>query len=317
MLSHFLATRLTIRHLRTVIAVGEARSLVGAARSLNLTQPSVTKTLKEVEQVLGVKLFDRANRGVVATPFGHALLRHAKLILVQLGHAASELTDLKDGTGGRVVVGTFLTASARLLPNAIALLHQQRPNLTVAIVEGTNDLLLPALKVGEIDLVIGRLPEHRQGKGLMQELLIRDEACIVVRTGHPLSKQRTLTLQELSGYPWILPREETTLRGQVDRAFYDIGLEPPAHAIESLSLLTNRRLLLDADYISVWPRQVTFDDYERGRIVILPVRLPTTAGTIGIITRSGAELSPSAEALIQTIRNVASALLQTAPPPVD
>ena len=85
----------------------------------------------------------------------------------------------------------------------------------------------------------------------------------------------------------------------------------------SHSLLTNRRLLLDADYISVWPRQVTFDDYERGRIVILPVRLPTTAGTIGIITRSGAELSPSAEALIQTIRNVASALLQTAPPPVD
>jgi DNA-binding transcriptional LysR family regulator len=313
MLSHLLATRLTMRHLRTTIAIGDARSLVGAARSLNLTQPSITKTLKEVEQVLGMKLFERANRGVVPTALGHALLRHAKIILIQLDRAASELTDLKDGTGGRVVVGTLLTASARLLPNAIALLHRERPNLSISIVEGTNDLLLPALRLGQIDLVVGRLPEHRQAKGLMQELLLRDEACVVVRTDHPLAKQRTLSLEDLSGYPWILPREETSLRGQVDRAFYEIGLDPPAQAIESVSLLTNRRLLLDADYISVWPGQVTFDDYERGRIVILPLALPTTAATIGIITRAGAELSPATEALAQTIRSVARTLSKSGP----
>jgi DNA-binding transcriptional LysR family regulator len=120
-----------------------------------------------------------------------------------------------------------------------------------------------------------------------------------------------LTLRDLTGYPWILPREEATLRGQVDRAFYELGLEPPAHAIESLSLLTNRRLLLDADYVSVWPRQVTFDDHEYGRIAILPLRLPTTVGPIGIITRSEGELTPAAEALIRTIRGVARGLLQT------
>ena len=233
MLSHLLATRLTMRHLRTVIAIGDARSIVGAARSLNLTQPSITKTLKEVEQVLDMKLFERANRGVVPTAFGHTLLRHAKIILVQLDRAANELTDLKDGTGGRVVVGTLLTASARLLPNAIALLHGERPNLSISIVEGTNDLLLPALRLGQIDLVVGRLPERGQAKGLMQELLLRDEACVVVRSGHPLAKQQTLSLEDLSGYPWILPREETSLRGQVDRAFYDLGL---IHRLKQLSL---------------------------------------------------------------------------------
>ena len=110
-----------------------------------------------------------------------------------------------------------------------------------------------------------------------------------------------------------MPREETSLRGQIDRAFYEIGLDPPAQAIESVSLLTNRRLLLDADYISVWPGQVTFDDYERGRIVILPLALPTTAATIGIITRAGAELSPATEALAQTIRSVARTLSKSGP----
>jgi DNA-binding transcriptional LysR family regulator len=313
MLSQFLATRLTIRHLRTIIAVGETGSLVGAARNLNLTQPSVTKALKEVEQLLEVQLFERANRGVVATVFGQSLLRHAKLILVQLGHAANELTDLKDGTGGRVVVGTFLTASAHLLPSAIIDLHRQRPNLTIAIVEGTNELLIPALSLGEIDFVVGRLPEHRQAKGLTQELLLRDEACLVVRASHPLAARPEITIEDLSHYPWILPRQETVLRDQINRALYDIGLEPPSHVIESLSLLTNRRLLLDADYISVWPRQVTFDDYEGGNIVILPLRLPTTTADIGIITRSGARLSPAAEALAQIIRNVARTHRAVAP----
>lgn len=309
MFSQFLATRLTIRHLRVLIAIGEAGSLVGAARTLNVTQSSVTKALQEVEELLGVQLFERTSRGIIATAFGQTLLRNARLILVQLAHAAEELADLKDGTGGRIVVGTLLTASARLLPDAIAQLHRERPSLTVAVVEGTNDLLIPSLEVGEIDFVVGRLPEHRLGQGLVQELLLRDEACVVVRAGHPLATRPKVTLKELSSYPWILPRQETILRGQIDRAFYDLGLEPPPNAVESLSLLTNRRLVLDADYISVWPRQVTYDDYERGRIVILPLRLPTTMASIGIVSRSGTGLSPAAAALAQIIRTTAGALL--------
>jgi DNA-binding transcriptional LysR family regulator len=300
-----LANRLTLRQLRAVIAVGEAESLVGAAAKLNLTQSAVTKALKEAEAAAGVTLFERSNRGVAATAYGDALLRHAKLVMAQLAHASGELADLKDGTGGRVIVGTLLVASARILPDAIMLLHRERPKLTVVVVEGTNDLLMPALRVGEIDLVVGRLPEFRQREGVVQEALLHDGASVVVRTGHPLARRRNLKLADLAKFPWILPRMETTLRRQIDKDFRDAGLEPPAHAIESVSLLTNRRLLLDGDYVSVWPRQVAREDHEQRRIVLLPLKLPSTIGPIGITTRAHARLSPAAQALIQAIRDVA------------
>jgi DNA-binding transcriptional LysR family regulator len=193
----YLSNRLTLRQLRAVIAVGDANSLVGAATSLNLTQSAVTKAVKEAEAALGVTGFDRTNRGVAATVYGSALLRHAKLVMAQLSHASGELADLKDGTGGRVIVGTLLVASARILPDAIMRLHRERPKLTVVVIEGTNDLLMPALRVGEIDLVVGRLPEFRQREGLTQEVLFNDGACVVVRTGHPLARRCNLKLAHL------------------------------------------------------------------------------------------------------------------------
>lgn len=298
-------TRLTLRHLRAVIAVGEAKSLVGAAANLNVTQSAVTKALKEAEATAGVLLFERTNRGVMATEYGDALLRHAKLVMAQLAHASGEISDLKDGTGGRVIVGTLLAASARILPDAIMYLHRERPRLSVIVVEGTNDWLMPALREGEIDFVVGRLPEFREREGLAQEVLFKDSACIVVRKNHPLAQRRKPTFADLTKFPWILPRMETTLRRQVEKDFRDAGLEPPAHAIESVSLLTNRRLLLDGDYVSVWPRQVARDDHEQRRIAILPIDLPSTAGPIGITTRADARLSPAAQALIQAIRQKA------------
>ena len=121
------AEHLTIRQLRIAAAIGDAGSLVGAAATLNVTQPTISKALHELEAIVGVELFERTRRGVVPTLFGIALVRHAKLLMSQIRHAAEELADLKDGTGGRVVVGTLLAASATLLPGAIARLRRERP----------------------------------------------------------------------------------------------------------------------------------------------------------------------------------------------
>jgi DNA-binding transcriptional LysR family regulator len=304
--SKLLTTRLSLRHLRMVIAVSEAKSIVGAAKRMSLSQPTITKAIREIESAIGLQLFERGNRGVVASAYGEVLTRHAKLVLAQLASAADELVVLKDGTGGRVVVGTLLAASARLLPRAIALLHRERPNLSIRIVEGAINLLLPALKVGEIDFVIGRLSQFDGRDGVVQESLLRDSARIVVRTGHPLLHRTPLGLRDLSDFPWILPHMETTLRRQIEKDFWDAGVDPPAHAVESVSLLTNRRLLLDSDYISIWPTEVTYEDCEHDRIALLPIELPSTAGYIGITMRSESGLSPAAQACIEAIRGIAN-----------
>ena len=302
------AEQLTIRQLRIAAAIGDAGSLVGAAAILNVTQPTISKALHELEVVVGAELFERTRRGVVPTPFGTALVRHAKLLISQLRHAAEELADLQDGTGGRVVVGTLLAASARLLPRAIAQLRRERPRLSIQVIEGTNDVLIPALKSGDIDIVVGRLSEHRASRDLRHDVLLSEGACVVVRAGHPLAKKRRPKLADLAASDWILPRTETTLRRQIDKDFADAGIRLPASVIASVSFLTNRQLLLQDDYVTVWPRQVALEHIGRMEISILEIELPSTFGPIGISTRADAILSPSSEALIAALHCAAEGL---------
>jgi DNA-binding transcriptional LysR family regulator len=271
-----------------------------------MTQSAVTKSLQEAEALLGVLLFDRTNRGVVATIFGEALVAHSRLVLTQLNHAAEEIGDLRDGTGGRIALGTLLAASAELLPRAVARLRRERPNVVVSISEGTNDILLPALRMGKLDLVVGRLPEFAERAELAQEILFHDVACVVTRPGHPLVGRANLRLADLTDWDWILPPPETTLRRQIDSAFHDVGVEPPPHTVESVSVVTNRGLVRDADYLSVLPWQNAQAEAEEGHLSILPVALPTTVGPLGITTRRNARLSPATGQLLEILRSVAS-----------
>jgi DNA-binding transcriptional LysR family regulator len=301
-----LTTHLTLRHLRMVVAIAEEGNLVKAAKRLNMTQSAVTKALQEAEALTSAHLFDRTNRGVVPTLFGDTLAEHARLVLAQLQHAEEHLADLRDGKGGRVAVGTLLAASAELLPKAIVQLRRERPRLVVKVVEGTNDVLIPALHAGEIDLFIGRLSERAETPNLKQEVLAADFASVVARRGHPLAARRGVNLAELTRWEWILPPPETNLRRQIDLTFLEEGLDPPVHAVDSVSLLTNRQLLMAGDYLGVFPAQVARHEAGLGGLVVLPVSLRATAGLIGITTRANMRMSPAAEVFLQTLRNVAA-----------
>jgi DNA-binding transcriptional LysR family regulator len=303
-----IAKSLTARHMRLVVTILNEGSMVRAAASLNMTQSAVTKALQEAEQLIGVALFDRTNRGVTPTIFGSALAARARLILAQIENAGLELADLRDGTGGRIAVGTLLAGSAGLLPSAIARLRRDRPKLVVTVVEGTNDVLMPSLRSGELDLVIGRLPEFRQRSDLAQEQLMNDFAQVVVRRGHPISKNTAPKLSDLTSYDWVLPSQQTTLRRQIDKAFRDNGLEVPSPVVESVSLLTTRGLLHETDYLAVWPVQVARIEMQSGAITSLPLSLPTTVSPIGITTRMQDSLSPAAEMLIRCLRTTAEFL---------
>ncbi|MBK6466320.1 MAG: LysR substrate-binding domain-containing protein [Paracoccaceae bacterium] len=300
-----LETRLGPRALRLVETIAREGSLLRAGQSVGLSQSAVTKALQDIEATCGLQLFERTNRGVRTTPYGEVLVAHARLILTQLRHAGQELADLQSGAGGRVAVGTLVSAAVALLPAAIAEVQATRPNLTVKIVEGTNDTLLPLLRSGELDLVVGRLPALSSGQGIAEEVLCDDYAQIVVRSGHPLLARPALALGDLLDWRWILPREETSLRRQIEEAFRLQGLPPPSYGVESVSVLANRALILRSDYLAVWPVQLARAEAERGLVEILPIALPTTARPIGISTRREGRLSPAAALLIAALRQEA------------
>ena len=221
------STRLKLKQLRLLVTIAEHLSILHAAEELNMSQPAATKLLKDLETDFAVKLFDRTNRGVIPTEFGAALVRHGKLILAKISQAAQELDDLNEGLGGRVVVGTLLAASARLLPETIERVHRSRPNVSIIVRDGTNDFLMPLLHTGDLYMVVGRLAEYRHLEALVQEPLYGERIVVVCRKDHLLARQGEIALEGLVDQNWILPPVQTTLRRQIDKEFLDRGLPSP------------------------------------------------------------------------------------------
>lgn len=302
------ANALSLRHFRAILAIADTGNLIGAARALNLSQPAITKTLQEAEATIGAPIFERTGRGARPTIFGEALIGHGRIILSQLAHAGEEVDDLRDGLGGQVAIGGLAAAMVELLPLAIAKLRADRPRLSVSLVEATNDRLIPLLRGGELDFVVGRLSPSRDPEGLAQEALIGDVACVVAGPDHVLRPAAGLALRDLMRERWILPATGSTLRGPVEAAFRSEGCEPPRHAIESVSLLANALLIRDHGYVAFYPWPLAQREAATNQVSILPVVLDATAATIGITTRRGARLSPAARDAIACIRDVAQAI---------
>ncbi|MBO6814781.1 MAG: LysR family transcriptional regulator [Rhizobiaceae bacterium] len=302
------STRLKLKQLRLLVAIAEHSSILHAAEELFISQPAATKLLKDLETDFGVTLFSRTNRGVIPTEFGEALVRHGKLILAQISHAAQELDDLNEGLGGRVVVGTLLAASAELLPETIRNVHEQRPNVSIIVRDGTNDFLMPLVYTGEVDMVVGRLAEYRYREDLSQEVLYNEPAVVVCRSGHQLAKAKHVPFSQLVEQDWILPPTQTTLRRQVDKEFLDQDLPPPPNPVECVSFLTNRALLMSTDMIGVFPLHVVRKEILAGELVTVQCPLQISNSPVGVTYRSEKALSPAAASFLDELRKHAKAI---------
>ncbi len=300
-------TRLKLRQLRLLVAVGTHGSIQNAARELGISQPAATKMIQDLEIDFEVTLFTRTNRGVVPTVFGETLIRHGKLIFAQVSNAAQELDDLNEGNSGRVVVGTLLAASTKLLPAAIATVLHDRPKIAIRINEGTNEVLMPALLSGEIDLVVGRLPAHRHRDKLQQEKLFEDRVTAVVGNDHPLAQVTSLPFERIKPFGWILPPAQTTLRRQIDQFFINQDQYTPPFAIESVSYLANRAMLQSSDWIGLMPAEVVQQDIENRNLTALDWEVPFGRSPIGLTFRSDNSLSPAANAFKDALHIAAKA----------
>ncbi len=299
-------TRLKLRQLRLLIAVAQHGSIQNAARDLSISQPAATKMIQDLELDFEVKLFERTNRGVVPTVFGESLIRHGKLIFAQVSNAAQELDDLNEGNSGRVVVGTLLAASPTLLPIAVEELLKARPNVAIKIVEGTNEVLMPGLLSGEIDMVVGRLPSHRYRENITQEKFFDERVLAVTGTQHPLAAMTNVSFDQLKPFGWILPPVETTLRRQTDQFFVRQDQYVPPTGIESVSYLANRSLLRTHNFIGIMPAHVVALDIQTGVLASVDLAGPFGAGPVGVSYRGKQSLSPAGSAFLSALRSAAA-----------
>ncbi|EHA8984481.1 TPA: LysR family transcriptional regulator, partial [Salmonella enterica] len=282
--------RIRLRHLHTFVAVAQQGTLGRAAETLNLSQPALSKTLNELEQLTGTRLFERGRLGAQLTVPGEQFLTHAVKVLDALNTAGQALNRKEDASADVVRVGALPTAALGILPAAIGRFHQQQKSTSLQVATMNNTMLLAGLKSGEIDLGIGRMSDPELMGGLNYELLFLESLKLVVRPGHPLL-QETITLSRVMEWPVVVSPKGTVPRQNAEALLQSQGCKMPAGCIETLSASLSRQLTVDYDYVWFVPSGAVKEDLRQATLVSLPVPTQSAGEPIGILTRVDIPLS--------------------------
>ncbi|MGX2358246.1 LysR substrate-binding domain-containing protein [Klebsiella pneumoniae] len=293
--------RIRLRHLHTFVAVAQQGTLGRAAETLNLSQPALSKTLNELEQLTGTRLFERGRLGAQLTLVGEQFLTHAVKVLDALNSAGQAL-NRKEGLNNDIVrIGALPTAALGILPTVIGQFHKQQKDITLQVATMNNTMLLAGLKSGEIDIGIGRMSDPELMSGLHYELLFLESLKLVVRPGHPLL-QETVTLSRVMEWPVVVSPKGTVPRQNAEALLQSQGCKMPAGCIETLSASLSRQLTVDFDYVWFVPSGAVKDDHRRGVLTALPIATQGAGEPIGILTRVDATLTPGTQTLLSAIR---------------
>ncbi|HBZ1367406.1 TPA: LysR family transcriptional regulator [Klebsiella pneumoniae] len=293
--------RIRLRHLHTFVAVAQQGTLGRAAETLNLSQPALSKTLNELEQLTGTRLFERGRLGAQLTLVGEQFLTHAVKVLDALNSAGQAL-NRKEGLNNDIVrIGALPTAALGILPTVIGQFHKQQKDITLQVATMNNTMLLAGLKSGEIDIGIGRMSDPELMSGLHYELLFLESLKLVVRPGHHLL-QETVTLSRVMEWPVVVSPKGTVPRQNAEALLQSQGCKMPAGCIETLSASLSRQLTVDFDYVWFVPSGAVKDDLRRGVLTALPIATQGAGEPIGILTRVDATLTPGTQTLLSAIR---------------
>src|SRR5688572_26786494 len=182
----FLRARLKTRQLMLLTAIADEGNIHRAAEIVNVSQPAASKLLKDLEDVLGISLFERLPRGMRPTWYGETMIRHARIALSSLTLAGGEIEALKTGRSGAVTVGAITAPALSLLPQAVAIVAREHPDLRLHLEVESSDVLLERLSQSKLDIMIGRLCERHEKTNLSYDLLADEPVCAVARPGHPM-----------------------------------------------------------------------------------------------------------------------------------
>ncbi|MDQ0634321.1 DNA-binding transcriptional LysR family regulator [Arthrobacter pascens] len=303
--------RMKIRHLVLALAIAEHGSIVRAAHHLHITQPVVTRGLKELEQLLGVELFDRGPKGVTPTVFAVAFLEHARAILAHLRQASQHVSELSNATAGTVTVATHLAGANLLLPRAIAMLKSSHPGVLVVVREGTPDKLDADLMSGDVDLIVGRQGQLSFEAPVRQVDLYEEPFRIVARQDHPVLLTSDPQLSELRQFPWILPLKQTSLRRELEDLFRQQAVVLPEERIECTAPLTVRTIIVETDYLAVLPETLALAEPQ---LAVVPTPLAGVSQKIVATLAAEYSPSPSTALMLECLKEIGAQMGRTPTP---
>ncbi|WP_332778091.1 pca operon transcription factor PcaQ [Polaromonas sp.] len=299
------------RHLQCFLAVAQHGSLQKAAGVLAITQPAVSKTLKELEDMLAVRLFERGRKGAVLTREGEAFMHHASASASALREAVASVAQARSPGSAVVTVGVLPTVAPSLMLQLLLHLDQPgQPQHKLRIHTAANPQLLTQLRQHELDMVIGRFAEPEQMLGLSFEHLYAEPLVLAVRPGHPLLLDAALRLDplaHLAAFTVVLPTRSTAIRHSADSFLLAHGLGQLPRTIETLSVAMASQYTAASDAVWLFPLGAVEAELARGALVRLPINMAGTEELVGLTLRADMVASAAQQTLLNAIRLIAKA----------
>lgn len=300
--------RLKFRHIRTFVEIARQKSVGRAAAVVGVSQPAMTKTVRELEEVLGVSLFERDGRGIKLSRSGEIFLKHAGATVTALRQAVDSVSPEAAKIGTPVRIGALPTVSVSIMPQAMVGFLKESTGSTVKIVTGENSVLLDQLRMGDLDLVVGRLATPEKMTGFSFEHLYSEKVRFAVRSGHPLLMRTEDIFERLHEFPILTPTRNSVIGPIVDQFLLAHGVAPLPTRIETVSDAFGRAFLRATDAIWIISEGVVAADIADGTLAALPLDTADTSGPVGLTIRADTQPSLPLSLLMQTIREAAVSL---------
>lgn len=295
---------LRLRHVRTFLEIARAESVSIAADRLNITQPAVSRSLKELEEMLGAPLFDRVGRGLRLNEAGRVFQSHASASMVELMRGRDRLA--KDGDlTSRLSIGVLPTAATDLLPRAALAFREEMPHVRLHILTGPNWLLFNQLRDGTLDLVVGRMPEKDAAAGVTFQQLYIEDVILVCRPSHPIL-ERSRPEDHISDFTLILPPGGAVISDTVERYLSSIGLPGLRGAFETVALPVGRKIVSASDALWFISRGVVAHETEAGSLVAVELSSPLLSGPVGISISTSAPINVERSVFAECLHRAAN-----------
>ena len=289
-----------------LLAIARYGSFTRAAAEKGMSQPALSNSIALLEQRLGIRVLERTRRGSTLTPFGEILVRRAEGVQSLLQDAESEVRQYAAGVSGPLRIGATPSVLVSLVPRAFRILGDVGP-MDIEIVDGLDDHLVPLLRSGALDLIIGPV-EGMFGPtaDIHETVLLEDFFAVAVGPTSPLFKSKRLELSQLAEQPWVLPRLGSTYRRHVESLFQMEGVAWPLDCVlansiavlESFVASSNRVTLVSTVQLSDPPHDFNVTPLDR-------------AGSrkIGFKVRKGSSPTPLAGQFLTALKDAASELV--------
>jgi DNA-binding transcriptional LysR family regulator len=297
-----LARRLRFRDLRYLLAVADQGSMAKAASELGVSQPAISKAIAELENTLGVRLFDRNAQGVEPTSYGEALMRRGQAIIDELRQGIDEIEFLSDPNVGRVRMGCAESVAAGFLPAVIAPFSRLYPRVQLSV--SLMNLVPPdyhELHERKLDLMIGRIVRPFREDTLSAEILFQERIFIVAGGRTPWARRRKIEPRDLLDARWIRAPLETTIGVLHADAFAQFGFKLPPPTVATYSMHVMLDLVANEGFLATVPGIMLGVCNARG-IKVLPIDLPIQRRPMAIVTLKNRVPSPVIQRFIEYIR---------------